>query len=199
MIGYLTGKVFALDAKSLILMVGGVGYELQFGCDPRVRFQVGEDLSVYTYTNVREDAIELYAFETGRDRDVFHQLRSVTGIGAKSAVAMVAAVGADEIIRAVLAKDEKALLKLPGCGKKTAGRILLELDQAFDPADLPEEWAPDQVAAPSSALDVVTDALLGLGYQMVEIEAVRPLLSKEKEDESALLKEALTLLGKHRS
>ncbi|MDU1029215.1 MAG: Holliday junction branch migration protein RuvA [Clostridiales bacterium] len=199
MIGYLSGQVFAVDAKSLILMVGGVGYELNFGCDPRTLYQVGQDLAVYTYTNVREDALELYAFQTVRDKTVFNKLRGVTGIGAKSAVTMVASAGAETIIRAVLSKDEKVLLTLPGCGKKTAARILLELEKAFDAEDLPADWSVAPPAQKNEAIDTVADALISLGYQASEIDAIRPHLKAEESDEGALLKQALSLLGKYRS
>lgn len=183
----------------MILMVGGIGFELNFGCDPRTRFQSGQNLDVYTYTNVREDALELYAFSTIRERDVFHKLRGVTGIGAKSAIAMVAFQGADSLIKAIISKDEKALLKLPGCGKKTAARILLELEQAFSGEDIPADLKTEMPTVTHSNIETVILALESLGYQKSEIDAVKSQLDKDSTDESRLLKQALALLGQHRS
>lgn len=199
MIGFLRGEVIDLDDTSIVLLVGNIGYEINFGIEPRSFCHLEEILSIYTYLNVREDAMELYGFQSKRDKDIFMQLKTVTGIGAKSAIQMTSAIEADTLIQAIIHGDERVLQKLPGCGKKTSQRIILELQDRFrkiyDITDQPEAM---NSMVHNGVLDDISLALIALGYQNKEIStALASLGDISNRTEQEIIKDALTLLRKN--
>ena len=160
MIARLRGKAVASTPEGLILDVNGVGY-LVAATPSAVRKANGaEEVVVETYTHVREDTLQLYGFADREERELFVQLLSVNGIGPKVALAIVSGSPADELRRAIVREDTARFVAIPGVGKKTAERIVLELKGSIADAIAPGE---------SSEL-AARDALVELGYSVIEAE-----------------------------
>lgn len=166
MIGYLSGKVKFNFGDEIILDVAGVGYRIFVGGE---NFQIGDAADFFIHTHVREDAINLYGFKTREIFELFEKLLSVSGIGAKSAMAILKKISPAEFMTAVKNQDLKTLTKLPGVGKKSAERILLELKGEFK--NLPV-GAGAQILQKSNAITEATEALSALGYTSAEISEV---------------------------
>lgn len=171
MIGRLTGKVLESRPDRLLLDVGGVGYELQVPLSTFYRLprETGAQASLQVHTHVREDALVLYGFATPEERTAFELLIAISGVGPRLALAILSGIGVDELAAAVARQDRPRLQGIPGVGKKTAERVLLELRDRMGPAG--DEMPDDEAAAsPWSATrqdgergDAVS-ALVNLGY-----------------------------------
>ena len=174
MYAYIIGQVTAMEAEKIILENNGIGYELATSLKAMSRFQVGEEVKVYTRYIVRDDGVFLFGFYDEQERDMFDRLTKVSAVGPKVALSILSSVSVEGIVRAVQTQDLATLTKAPGVGKKTAGRILWELmdqvkDWAIEGAALPqEETLPTQ-----EEFDVALQGLLNLGYQ--RSEAMRAL------------------------
>lgn len=197
MIAYLKGTCLAAEDGRVVVDVQGLGYAVQTGKPGRPDL-VGQEIAYYTFTNVREDALELYGFESLREKALFMALKSVTGIGPKSALAIVTADDPDVLAGEIIRANEAYLTTLPGVGKKTAGRIALELK---DKLAASEDWTgPSPIsttgASPSGPASSVLEALSALGYQDQEIREVqKEILAKNPEgQEDDLLRKALSYL-----
>src|SRR5690242_8299450 len=128
MIGYLCGKLLEKQANTVIVDVGGVGYEVSIPLSTFYELgEIGSDVSLRIYTHVREDAIQLYGFKTSGERDLYLKLISVQGVGAKSGISMLSGMSADEIIAAIRTNNLVRLKSIPGVGLKTAERLVIEL------------------------------------------------------------------------
>ena len=158
MIARLRGKRAGLTAAGLVLDVNGVGYLIQ--ATPSVLRRDGDELTVETYLHVREDALQLYGFGSAQERDLFVHLLGVNGVGPKVALAIVSGSTPAELRRAIALEDTARFEAIPGIGKKTAQRVVLELREKIGPA-------PD--AAPHRDL-VARDALVELGWSLVDAE-----------------------------
>ena len=177
MIAHLSGTLLAKQATSVILDVGGVGYEVTI---PVTTFYNMEDagalISLRIYTHVREDALQLFGFKTARERELFMLLISVTGIGPKSGIAMLSGMSADEIITAIRTNNLARLTSIPGVGRKTAERLVIELRDrmtALSSPALDEDLAVPEAGAPPSEDSLREDALSALsnlGYQKAAAE-----------------------------
>jgi Holliday junction DNA helicase RuvA len=165
MIARLRGRSVANTPEGLVLDVGGVGY-LVAATPTAVRKASGaEEVSLHTYLHVREDALQLYGFAEAAERELFLHLLSVNGIGPKVALAIVSGSPAAELKRAIVLEDSARFQAIPGIGKKTAERIVLELKEKLGTvADVPEHSAG---AGPHL---VARDALVELGYSVAEAE-----------------------------
>jgi Holliday junction DNA helicase RuvA len=162
MIARLRGKAVASTPEGLILDVNGVGY-LVAATPSAVRKANGaEEVTVDTYTHVREDTLQLYGFADRDERDLFVQLLSVNGIGPKVALAIVSGSPADELRRAIVREDTARFVAIPGIGKKTAERIVLELKEKLGPLEA--------VAASPIGELMARDALVELGWTVVDAE-----------------------------
>lgn len=174
MYAYIIGQVTAMEAEKIILENNGIGYELATSLKAMSRFRVGEEVKVYTRYIVRDDGVFLFGFYDEQERDMFDRLTKVSAVGPKVALSILSSVSVEGIVRAVQTQDLATLTKAPGVGKKTAGRILLDLmdqvkDWAIEGAVLPqEETLPTQ-----EEFDVALQGLLNLGYQ--RSEAMRAL------------------------
>src|ERR687894_288000 len=128
MIAHLSGTLLAKQATSVILDVGGVGYEVTI---PVTTFydleEPGAAVKLRVYTHVREDSLQLFGFRTARERELFRLLISVSGIGPKSGIAMLSGMSADEIVAAIRTNNLARLTSIPGVGRKTAERLVIEL------------------------------------------------------------------------
>ncbi len=200
MIGRLTGIVVTEGGDDTFLLdVRGVGYELvgPLGTVGRARGQSsGEEVTFYVHTHVREDALSLFAFATPEDKTAFRTLISVSNVGPKMALAVLSAMPADELSRVVAAKDLAKLVAVPGIGKKTAERLLLELKDRLAPA--PRRPAGDRREGARAAGPLLNGALTRLGYRPGEADRVITQLGSRVEAEplQTLVREALVLLAR---
>ena len=185
MIGRLRGVPAGRRGDLLVLDVGGVGYLVQ--ATPTVlRAADGDEVTIETYLHVREDALQLYGFADGQERELFEHLLSVSGVGPKVALAIVSGSRPSELRRAIALEDTARFEAIPGIGRKTAQRVVLELKGSIaDSID---------TSGPRSSEFVARDALVELGYSPVEAERalaeVDPDLPPEERVRLALRKAA---------
>ena len=198
MIGYLKGTVAASDGQIVTLMVGGVGFEVMMPNDGETLFTIGEEAAIYTYMHVRENEIGLYGFSSALEKKLFNVLIGVSGIGPKSAMQMLGVSSPQGIITAITTGDEKLLSSLPGIGKKTAARLILELGEKIAKEfplitqDAPVPVQKKAVQQPSAIENDLTDALIALGYRAHEIKEMQEATDVlEETDVNAALKKAL--------
>ncbi len=173
MIGRLTGRLVARHPPQVLLDVGGVAYELDVPMSTFYNLPAtGESVTLHTHLLVREDAHTLYGFATLDERTAFRQLIRISGVGARTALAVLSGLSVSELAQAVALQESARLTKVPGIGKKTAERLLLELKGKLVEA-LPGSGA---AAAPDSSSADILHALLGLGYSEKEaLAAVKAL------------------------
>ncbi|HEX8072386.1 MAG TPA: Holliday junction branch migration protein RuvA [Pyrinomonadaceae bacterium] len=205
MIAHLSGTLLAKQATSVILDVNGVGYEVTI---PVTTFydlaDTGQTVQLRVYTHVREDALQLFGFKTARERELFTLLISVSGIGPKSAIAMLSGMSADEIITALRTNNLARLTAIPGVGKKTAERLVIELRDKMAALSSPalEEQIAAQAGGAQPSGDALHDdtlaALLQLGFQKAAAEKAVAQATQEGGDLSVelLLRRSLRLLSK---
>lgn len=198
MIGYLKGTVAASDGQIVTLMVGGVGFEVMMPNDGETLFTIGEEAAIYTYMHVRENEIGLYGFSSALEKKLFNVLIGVSGIGPKSAMQMLGVSSPQGIITAITTGDEKMLSSLPGIGKKTAARLILELGEKIAKEfplitqDAPAPVKKKAAQQPSAIENDLTDALIALGYRAHEIKEMQEATDVlEETDVNAALKKAL--------
>jgi Holliday junction DNA helicase RuvA len=160
-IARLTGKPVARTADGLVLDVGGVGYLLRPSVRALQKTEPEREVTLDTYLVVREDALQLYAFAEPAERELFEHLLSVSGVGPKVALLIVSGSTPAELRRAIVLEDTARFLAIPGVGKKTAERVVLELKEKLGLEQIGPEGTVDFVAR---------DALLELGYSIVEAE-----------------------------
>jgi len=202
MIAFLSGKLLEKQANTLIVEVGGVGYEVIIPLSTFYELgEPGTDVELRIYTHVREDAIQLFGFKTARERDLYLKLISVQGIGAKSGITMLSGMSADEIIAAIRTNDLGRLTTIPGVGKKTAERLVIELrDKVGELAIAAGASASNSVEQLPSDLvfDDALSALVNLGYQRSAAERALKKVAEEGVDLSVqkLLRRSLQLLAK---
>ena len=205
MIAHLSGTLLAKHATSVIVDVGGVGYEVTI---PVTTFyDLGEPntpVRLRIYTHVREEALQLFGFRTERERELFTLLISVSGIGPKSAVAMLSGMSADEIVTAIRQNNYARLTSIPGVGRKTAERLVIELRDkmaALSSPALEQEIAAGADGAAQSADSLREDtlaALLQLGFPKPAAEKAITNATQEGGDLSVetLLRRSLRQLSK---
>ena len=203
MIAFLSGKLLEKEANSVIVDVGGVGYEVSIPLSTFYELgEVGDDVQLRIYTNVREDAIQLFGFHTARERDIYLKLISVQGIGAKSGIAMLSGMNADEIIAAIRTENVGKLTGIPGVGKKTAERLVIELrDKIGELAKGVPAGVSTTAVGAVGADDVYEDALsalVNLGYQRAAADKALQQARNEGVEASVqkLLRAALQKLAK---
>jgi len=189
---------------AFVLDVGGVGYEVvaPLGTLGRARAQAsGDRLTLHVHTHVREDALLLYAFATTEDKAAFRVLISVSNVGPKIALALLSAMPADDLAAVLAKKDLARLVAVPGVGRKTAERLMLELKDKLAPPARPREPLrgdhPATEVAPNNA-ELLNSALTRMGYRPAEAErAVAQLAARlDAEPLQILLREALALLAR---
>ena len=192
MIGRLRGTVVAKHAEAVLLDVRGVGYEI--AVTPRALVDlpgIGEEAVLHTHLHVREDALSLFGFPTAPERDLFQLLLGASGVGPKVAMAICATLGPDDLRRSVATEDTDALEAVPGIGKRSAQKLILELRPKLD---VPDAELP---GGAGSSLAEVREALEGLGYQASEVRSAVATLPADGAVED-LLREALKALGQER-
>ena len=196
MIGYLSGNVKFLFDDSCILDVNGVGYKIFVDSQSRQALTLNTAAEFFIHTAVREDAITLFGMANRAAFELFEMLLTVSGVGAKSALAIVSKISAADFARAVTLQDVKTLTRLPGVGKKSAERILLELKDKVKPLTenfSSKDFQPAKIQ--SMAQDDAAEALSALGYTSAEISAAFKRAPKNSSTEQ-LIKFALKELNR---
>ena len=202
MIASLTGKLIEKDANSAVIDVNGVGYEVVI---PLSTFYLlgdeGSEVSLRIYTYVREDTLQLFGFSSKAERELFLKLIAVSGIGPKLAVAMLSGMGPDEIVGAIRAENLASITSIPGVGRKTAERMVIELrDKIGEFSAQAAAAAAGTGSAESGDADVFEDALsalVNLGYKQKAAEReLRKAVGEGTEmSVQKLLKRSLQLLA----
>lgn len=170
MIAYLSGTILEKTAGTVIVDVGGVGYDVTIPLSTFYELgEVGSEVSLRIYTYVREDALQLFGFKTARERELYLKLISVQGVGAKSGITMLSGMNADEIIAAIRTDDLAKLTAIPGVGRKTAERLVIELrDKVGELSHSTAAGSHQSTSAGSAGEEVLDDALsalTNLGYK----------------------------------
>jgi len=205
MIAHLSGTLLSKQATSVILDVAGVGYEVSIPLSTFYELEdPGSSVQLRIYTHVREDALQLYGFKTARERELFLRLISVSGIGPKLGITLLSGMSADEMITSIRNNNLAKLTLIPGVGRKTAERLVMELRDKV--ASL-STGVDEDLGARSDAAAVPTEdsmradalsALLNLGYQRNAAEkAVTASLSEDGEVSlESILRSSLRKLAK---
>ena len=203
MIAFLRGKLIEKSANTVVIDVGGVGYEVHVPLSTFYELgDIGDDVALKIQTIVREDSISFYGFMTSHEREIFALLISVSGIGPKSAISALSGMGADEMIAAIRDNNLARLTAIPGVGKKTAERLVVELkDKVKTIGGVAAKGATPQDEdgkTPAGAIDDAVSALVNLGYQRQAAEkAVTKSAQEGTELEvQKLLRRSLQLLAK---
>ncbi len=199
MIGYLKGTVVQLTTDYCLLDVHGVGYRVFVGTLSRNQLHLNEEAELFIHTAVREDAILLYGFHSSEEYDTFQLLISVSGIGPRVALGILSSITTEQLALAIQGKKTAVLTKLPGIGKKSAERIILELkDKISAPAEGEYTEDADIGASQPEEGDAAAEAsaaLLSLGYTQGEIQKVMKKAGRGR-DVQEIIKLALKELNR---
>lgn len=192
---YLKGKVAHVAPQLAVIDCGGVGYACRTTSYTLSSLQVGQEGTLYTHLNVREDAMELYGFATENERSCFQMLLSVSGVGPKAALSILSSTTPEGLATAIITGNEKALTVAQGIGKKIAQRILLELKDKLAKGQLPaaeESYGGTGITViPQDKVSEATAALAVLGYQPGEITAALKGLDVEHLALEEIIRQAL--------
>jgi len=195
MIDQISGKIISINDNYVVIAVGGLGIKVNISAAFSSKL-VNEDLiTLVTYLNVREDALDLYGFKNESERNLFLMLISISGIGPKLAVSILSGVELEELKSNILSGDIKSLTSIPGVGAKTAKRIIIELKDKLSKTTTTELGFDDNFGSKISK-DVLS-ALLGLGYsESIAVDVIKRIgpANSDKSIES-LIKEALKILN----
>lgn len=199
MISYLRGELAAVEEEKAVIDVGGVGYGVFMpGQSLSLLPQPGNEVKIYTYLNVREDAMQLFGFLTRDDLEIFKLVIGVSGIGPKGGLNILSCMNPDELRFAIMSGDAKAISAAPGIGKKTAEKLIVELRDKVDIEEMLEHAAHgngaetrDLAAADSDMQTEAVQALVALGYGSAESMRAVKKTSADCTTVEDILKEAL--------
>jgi holliday junction DNA helicase RuvA len=195
MIAHLRGRLLTKHPNMAVIETGGVGYEVTISVSTFSELPTnGSEVALHIHTHVREDLIALYGFSRPAEKQLFEKLMTVSGIGAKLAITILSGMAANEMAEAIRGNDIARLTKIPGIGKKTAERMVLELRDK-----LPASTGTSTAVRPTSPLEEdVLSALLNLGYQRpVAEKALEAILKNEKSGSfDSVFRRALAELSK---
>lgn len=205
MIAHLSGTLLSKNPNSVIVDVSGVGYEVNIPVSTFYELEdAGSNVKLRIYTHVKEDALQLYGFKTARERELFINFISVSGIGPKLGIALLSGMSADELIASIKTNNLARLTLIPGVGKKTAERLIVDLREkmtALSTAELAEQTGARPEAAEVTTEDSVRSqalsGLMNLGYQRSAAEKAIDSALAEGGDISveSVLKRSLRKLG----
>ncbi|TCL58467.1 Holliday junction DNA helicase subunit RuvA [Kineothrix alysoides] len=198
MIAYIKGEIADITEDNLVLEANSIGYNIKISSGTAGMLPgIGEEVKIYTYTCVREDAFHLYGFLTKDDLDIFKKLITVNGIGPKGGLAILSVMSADSLRFAIISGDVKEISKAPGIGKKTAERVILDLrdkvsiEDTFVNKSMGGELSGASSGDTSSKNEAI-EALTALGYSASEaLKAVKQIAVTEDMDTEDILKLAL--------
>jgi Holliday junction DNA helicase RuvA len=188
MIGSLRGRLFSKKPSNIIVDVNGVGYEVNVPISLLSTLpNEGEEVFISIHTYVREDGIILFGFANEEERKLFKALISVSGIGPKIALSILSSMSSNDFLNALANEEVSLLVRIPGLGKKTAQRLILEL----------KEKLPKSTQAKDMGFDDALSALINLGYKRTDAEAAMDIAYKSGlRDVESLLRESLKSLNK---
>ena len=207
MIGRLTGLVIEIAPGQLLLDVGGVGYEIEISLTTYAHIleiqgmetqglETKRPVTVHTHLVVRDDAHLLYGFASMGEREMFRTLIKVNGVGPRMALGILSGLDSASFARAVTGNDVKALTALPGVGKKTAERLIIEMRDKVDSFDVSGSDKPSTMTI--NVIEDAESALIGLGYRPQEAARAVSRVSDPAEDVESLIRQALKLLMQSR-
>ncbi len=201
MIRYIRGKLAMVEGTSVVVDNQGIGYRILVPQSLLEKLPApGSEITIYTFLNVREDAMQLFGFETMDDLEIFQQLITVSGIGPKGGLNILSILSADDIRFAVLSDDARTIARAPGIGIKTAKKLIVELKDKLDAEAVIErsvgrEDTRDGAAPQSRSMAEAAEALSVLGYPAAEaLKAVRQVEGADQMTTEELLKQALRKL-----
>lgn len=200
MYAYFRGIIASIEENCLILEVNQIGYRIFMpGSMLDELPQNGSEITIHTFTYVKEDALQLYGFLSRNDLNLFKMLITVSGIGPKGGLAILSTLSADDLRFAILSEDAKAIAKAPGIGAKTAQKVVIELKDRLsleDALDLKRASVTRRKTANNANIEEAVEALTALGYGATDaLQAVRQVADAEEKDVEVILKEALKLLA----
>ncbi len=198
MIASLTGTLKRKATDHLIIDVSGVGYQVQSPLSTYYNLpEAGTEVALHIHTHVREDAIALFGFLTENEKDVFLLLLGVSGIGPKLALAILSSLSVEDIVSAIQSAEDSKLCSIPGIGKKTAARMVLELKDKIRRLSAVPQVGKTAGARAAFAEDAVS-ALVNLGYKRALAEEALQSILRKRQDLSleALIREGLAVLTK---
>ena len=191
MIGSLKGKILIKQVPQVLVETYGIGYEIEVPLNTFIEMPgIGEEIFLYTHLQVREDAHTLFGFSSLNDRHLFRMLLKISGVGAKLALAILSAMSVSDFERCVRTEDSNSLVKIPGVGKKTAERLVIEMrDRLTDIID--NSSLSHQEIGTNNAREEAFDALLALGYKASEIKKLMASIQNDDSTASDIIRRAL--------
>lgn len=201
MIGCLIGEVFALEAPTVLLNVNGVGYEIDTPLSTFCQLQKGQKVTLWTHLVVREDAQQLYGFSNAQEKTIFRTLLKVNGVGPKMALGILSTLSVELLIHTIEHDDVNTLIKVPGVGKKTAERLMIELRDRFKalahPAGGSSNAAATQIQFMSNSPVAEAEAALqSLGYKPAEAQKAVAAVKADYTESADIIRAALKSMMK---
>ncbi len=200
MIGCLIGEVFALEAPTVLLNVNGVGYEIDTPLSTFCQLQKGQKVTLWTHLVVREDAQQLYGFSNAQEKTIFRTLLKVNGVGPKMALGILSTLSVELLVHTIEHDDLNTLVKIPGVGKKTAERLMIELRDRFK--TLAQAATTGSTALPqiqfiaNSPIAEAEAALQSLGYKPQEAQKAVASVKGDFSESADLIRAALKSMMK---
>ena len=189
MIGSLRGRLAAKRAPHVVLECNGVGYEVETPMSTFLELPgVGEELFIHTHLQVREDAQLLFGFASVEERSLFRSLLKISGVGARMGLAILSAMSEADFRRCVELEDTASLVRIPGVGKKTAERLIIEMRDKFSHAAARAPTAGTAAANPKAE---AVDALLSLGYKLAEVNKLIGTMDVDGKSAEDIIRQAL--------
>ena len=197
MISYIKGKLEIKNIDNVVIDIGGIGYKIYMSTNSMDRLgETGKEVKVYTYMRVREDDISLYGFCSNEELKMFEQLLGVSGVGAKSALSILANISPSSFALAIITEDINTLKSLPGIGAKSAQRMVLELKDKMKTQEAVEmEAMPVQTTVKNDKARDSIEALQVLGYAKRDIEFAISKINTEELSIEEIIKQGLKYLG----
>lgn len=201
MIGCLIGEVFALEAPTVLLNVNGVGYEIDTPLSTFCQLQKGQKVTLWTHLVVREDAQQLYGFSEAQEKIIFRTLLKVNGVGPKMALGILSTLSAELLIHTIEHDDINTLIKVPGVGKKTAERLMIELRDRFkalsQSTNSTSQTTNSQIQFMSNSPVAEAEAALqSLGYKPIEAQKAVAAVKADYTESADIIRAALKSMMK---
>lgn len=190
MIGFINGKLESIDNNTMTVNCGGVGFEILASQNTLQKIgDIGQDVKVFTYLNVREDEMSLFGFSTTEEKSMFLKLTTVSGVGPKTAIGILSEISLYDLATAILGEDVKSLSKVKGIGKKTAERIILELKEKIDNISQIDKMENANDMPSSQEFDYAINVLISLGLTKYDAtKRIRELAKPEDKAEDIIQK-----------
>lgn len=201
MIGCLIGEVFALEAPTVLLNVNGVGYEIDTPLSTFCQLQKGQKVTLWTHLVVREDAQQLYGFSEAQEKIIFRTLLKVNGVGPKMALGILSTLSVELLIHTIEHDDINTLIKVPGVGKKTAERLMIELRDRFKALSQSTNSTSQTTTAQiqfmsNSPVAEAEAALQSLGYKPIEAQKAVAAVKADYTESADIIRAALKSMMK---